>query len=409
MPPSPVAALLFGLGSSVVRSVVDLVLGIVVRWVAAGAGAVLDAVGAVLTGTTAPHLGHAIAPELEVVLAVGAALSLPLLVLAAIQAIVRQDVGALLRAALVRLPVAVLLAAIAVQLVSLSLRAADEISNALLSTAGSPVDRIVGTVVVGLGLVAGGGGAGAGLGGFGALFLAAVVVAIALMLWFELALRSAAVAAATLFLPLALAGLVWPATAHWARRLGETIAALVLSKVVICGVLALAALTVASGDGLSSLVEGVALLLLAVLAPFSLLKLVPMVEAGAMLHFEGLAVRAYRTARELPSLRDAPVAHRNRSVVASAVGLGGAGDAGEPGGEPGLDAGGPAGPRPGAGPGGGGRRSSGGRPGGTSGGPAVVDEPGGPRVVPFGSPEVQRHVPEMRRRLESNEPAQSQP
>ncbi len=396
MPAPQLAASVLGLGSSLVRSVVDEALGIVVGWVAEGAGAVLRAVGAVLTSTTVPDLGRSIAPELEVVLALGAALSLPLLVLAAVQAIVRQDVGALLRAALVRLPVAVLLAAIAVQLVSLALRAADEAGNALLASAGRPVDRIVGAIVVGLGAVAAGGGA-ASIGGFGALVLAGLLAAIALMLWLELVVRSAAVAAATLFLPLALAGLVWPATAHWARRLGETIAALVLSKVVICGVLALSAITVASGDGLSSLVEGVALLLLAVLAPFSLLRLVPMVEAGALLQFEGLALRAYRTARDVEALGAAALARPER-IAAVRMARGGAypGDSGGAG----LDGGGPAGPQPPTGPGGGSR----GAPGGASAGAPVVDEPGGPVVVSYSSPEVQRHVPEMRRRLEPEQP-----
>ena len=61
---------------------------------------------------------------------------------------------------------------------------------------------------------------------------------VAFVLWLELAVRSAAIGAAALFLPLALVGLAWPATSHWARRLGETLAALVLSKLVIAAVLA---------------------------------------------------------------------------------------------------------------------------------------------------------------------------
>ena len=42
-------------------------------------------------------------------------------------------------------------------------------------------------------------------------------------------------------MPLALAGLVWPATAHWAKRLIEVLVALLLMKPVIVGALCLGA------------------------------------------------------------------------------------------------------------------------------------------------------------------------
>ena len=54
----------------------------------------------------------------------------------------------------------------------------------------------------------------------------------ALVLWLELVVRAAAVSVAVLFLPLALAALVWPSVAHWCRRLADTLVALVLSKFV---------------------------------------------------------------------------------------------------------------------------------------------------------------------------------
>ncbi len=114
-------------------------------------------------------------------------------------------------------------------------------------------------------------------------------------LWLELVVRAAAVSVAVLFLPLALAALVWPAVAHWCRRLADTLVALVLSKLVIAAVLSLAAGAVAGGLGVSasgngggfaSVVTGIALLVIAVLSPFTLLRLVPAVEAGAVAHLE---------------------------------------------------------------------------------------------------------------------------
>ena len=75
---------------------------------------------------------------------------------------------------------------------------------------------------------------------------------------------------------------MWPAISHWCRRLVETVVALVLSKFVIVAVLSLAVGALGAGDGsVSAGSAGGALLLLAAFAPFTLLRLVPMVEVGA--------------------------------------------------------------------------------------------------------------------------------
>ncbi|HWW54076.1 MAG TPA: hypothetical protein VNY84_09910, partial [Acidimicrobiales bacterium] len=108
----------------------------------------------------------------------------------------------------------------------------------------------------------------------------------------ELLMRTAAVYVAVLFLPIVLAGLVWPATLRWARRLVELLAVLILSKFVIVAVLSLAASALADGvehGGLAALLSGASLLLLAAFAPYTLLRLVPFVEAGAANHLEGVA------------------------------------------------------------------------------------------------------------------------
>ncbi|MHB8439257.1 MAG: hypothetical protein ACYDD4_08860, partial [Acidimicrobiales bacterium] len=132
---------------------------------------------------------------------------------------------------------------------------------------------------------------------------AAVVALLSMVLWMELVVRSAAVAAAALFLPLALAGLVWPSVSHWARRLAETIAALVLSKFVIAAVLSLAASALSAdvqgtsgGDRFGVVMVGIAMLLLATTAPFVLLRLVPAIEGGAVMHLEGARQRLRATA-----------------------------------------------------------------------------------------------------------------
>ena len=100
------------------------------------------------------------------------------------------------------------------------------------------------------------------------LLIALLIAVAAFVLWLELLIRAAAVYVAVLFLPLALATLVWPAVSHWCRRLVETLAALILSKFVIVATLSLAAGAVASGtagtgahgSGFSAVLAGGALL-----------------------------------------------------------------------------------------------------------------------------------------------------
>ena len=84
-----------------------------------------------------------------------------------------------------------------------------------------------------------------------------------------------------------------------ARRLGETLTALVLSKLVIASVLALAAGLLGSSSSVAGVVEGVALLAVAAFAPFALLRLVPAVEAGAVAHLEGLSRQPVRAGQRL--------------------------------------------------------------------------------------------------------------
>jgi uncharacterized membrane protein YgcG len=233
--------------------------------------------------------------EYGVMASIAVAVALPLLALAAMQAIVHQDPGALLRSALIRLPLAILFTFVAVQVVELGLAATDQASTAILSAGGDPSRELIYRLGVAMGPF---GPAASGFAGFFVVFVGAVV---GFLLWFELAVRAAAVAAATLFLPLALAGSAWPATAHWSRRLGETLTGLVLMKLVMAAVLSLAAGALAHPTGgatigIAGVVEGVALLAMTAFTPFALFRLIPMVEAGAVGHLQGIGQRPVRMA-----------------------------------------------------------------------------------------------------------------
>lgn len=287
-------------------------------WILSGTTSLVEACGRAIEATSAPSFGAAFRGELQVLERLGAGLALLFLFLAVVQAILRQDLAGLARAVLLRLPLAVLLGAGATELVVLALRATDEMSRALLGPTGTAVGAVVRHVAR---LLAGTGPTSVLDAGFAGALVALVVAAVSLVLWLELVVRSSAIVVATLFLPLALAGVVWQESARWARRLAETLAALVLSKLVVVAVLVLAARTVAEATGLGGLVEAAALLLLAALSPFSLLRLVPMVEAGAAGHLEGLGRRA--AGRAAGTALGAGAALRARAVErASEVGTG---------------------------------------------------------------------------------------
>jgi hypothetical protein len=127
--------------------------------------------------------------------------------------------------------------------------------------------------------------------------LSLLVIVGGLLIWLELALRSAAIELAVFFMPLALSGLVWPATAHWAKRLAEVLGALLLAKPVVVGALCLGANALTSAEaGASSVVTGSAILLLAAFAPVALLKLVPIAEVSAIGHLQDVSRQPLRAA-----------------------------------------------------------------------------------------------------------------
>ena len=272
------------------RSLSQLVFQAAAAGITDAAAFLLHKVGDLMLSSTSLDLGSKWFTDQERVMAVMAAVVvLPMACCGVVQAVYRQDASMLVRNFLVKLPMALLATGVAVELVRLGLALTDDLSGYVLHSASGNAltffDRL--SQSIGGPLLA------EGVPVF-VVFAGAVLIALAcLALWVELAVRAAAVAAATLFLPLALAGLVWPATSHWCRRLADTLAALVLSKLVVAAVLSLAAAALAGamsstpGAGpFADVVLGVALLAMATMSPFMLLRLVPAIEAGAVLHLE---------------------------------------------------------------------------------------------------------------------------
>ena len=264
----------------------------------------------------APWFQH----QLGLMASVAALVVFPLLAAATIGSVLRQDTGRLMRTWLVWLPLAALLTVVMLPLLSGAMAASDAMTS--IVTGGFDGDAKSAILHLMPPATALGGGVLAAL-------ISAVMLLGALAIWLELVVRSAAIVVTAFFLPLILAGLVWPATAHMVRRVLEVLVALILSKFVVAAVLSLGVAAVgggsAPGGGQPDMLGGAAILLLAAFAPMTLLRLVPILEAAAIGHLEGRSRQPIRGAADI-----AGRAHRQFPLAARMFGTspGGSGGSG---------------------------------------------------------------------------------
>jgi hypothetical protein len=221
----------------------------------------------------------------------------PMLLVATIGAIIRQDLSRLGRIWAVGLPVAAIAAGATTVLADLGLRATDSLTSIVVGTHlnlhGALLNLSADSVATGApALVAMG------------IFLLALVGGV--LVWLELVLRSAAIYVAVFFMPLALATFIWPAAAAIAKRSVQVLVALVLSKFVIFATVWLGMSVLGGDNSIDGVLEGAGILLLAAFAPFALLKLVPVVEVGAIAHLDGIARRPFRAASRAAAVGAAP-------------------------------------------------------------------------------------------------------
>lgn len=301
-PLGPVCTVVGGAGSSLAGSAASAVLSAMAGWVVTGAAWLLTQIGAAMASSTRIDVSASwFTTHYAVMAGIAMAAALPLLLLAAVQAIYRQSPSVLARAALVQVPLAALLTGAAVQLVQLALVVSDVLCSTVAAGTGNSIDRALSGLAGALVDQAAGGPSSPPL--FVASAGALLVAGGALLLWLELLVRAAAVYVAVLFLPLALVSLVWPPVTHWCRRLVDTLVALVLSKFVVVSILSMGAGALAAGtaNGFTAVLSGGALLLLTAFTPFVLLRLVPLVEAGAAHQLEGARQRVRRAALPVPA------------------------------------------------------------------------------------------------------------
>jgi hypothetical protein len=281
---------LAGAVQKVVEYGANTVLNGVSGWIASGAVFLVAKVAGVIDRTTTPQVGASwFKGSYATVARIAFTLALPLLFFAAGRALFLRDLSELARSILVHLPLAVLLTGGAVAVTQMALVVTDGLSRQAAGLAGSQPHAFFGQAAKGL-VVLGAGGAATGspaLPGFVVAIVAMVAAVLAFALWLELLLRSAAIYVVLVFLPLAFVCLIWPSTARLARRMVELLAALIASKLVIVTIIALAASALLHGGlggSVNAALAGVVLMGLAIWAPWTLMRLIPLMEAAVAHH-----------------------------------------------------------------------------------------------------------------------------
>jgi hypothetical protein len=293
----------------------------------AAAGAVLDTVTAALNSAAAWLVGHVIAlvtgagqvdlarpwfvARAAVMVQLLEFVVVPLLLVATIGPVLRQDLRRLARVWGVGLPVAVLVGVAGAQFTQLAIGATDALCRAILGGSGLAATASLRGLSTAMVVP-------------GAPQLVAAVISVLLiigsvLLWLELVVRAAAIYVAVFFMPLALACYVWPATVAIARRTTELLAALILAKFVIVATLTLGVAAIQNAPSADNAVIGSAILLIAGFAPFCLLRLAPIVETGAIAHLEGVSRRPWRVAGRAATTVAAGPAHPVVGLVMSAA------------------------------------------------------------------------------------------
>jgi hypothetical protein len=267
----------------------DFVMRGVTAWVTNAAVWVTGKVGALIEATASPNVQAAwFQGQYGAMLTVAGALALPMLLLAVIQAIWRQDIWILLRSAFGYLPMAFILAGAAIVATQLLISITDDLSGIVVGRLGGTSSNLLQSVGDAYKRALDDNSHDA-IPLFG-IFLGAIILAIgAFVLWLEMVIRDAAIYIALFFLPLTFVAMIWPATSRWAKRLVELLVVVILAKFVIVSILSLATAAITNttlgstggGKVFERMIAGSALLVLAAWSPFALLRLIPMMEGAA--------------------------------------------------------------------------------------------------------------------------------
>lgn len=280
-------------------------LNAISNWMAQGASWILSQIGHLMTTTSSPQLNASyMVTELRDMALIALAVGLPLVLIAIIQVIITKDVSSLVKLVILKIPIAFGSAPLAIMLVKMLVSITDSMCLFLQNQGGINLTEIFAKLAK-FSLLSLSSGAPSIIVFFISLFL----VLSGFTIWFELLFRSAAIEVSVVFLPIALSGVVSSLTNHWIKRLGELIVALIFSKlaIVIVMTLALSQLKAAvSQYSISDLFLGLTIMILATLAPWSLMKIISILDPYVIsqLHSTSLDLKSQikQTARHTANL-----------------------------------------------------------------------------------------------------------
>jgi hypothetical protein len=247
-------------------------------WVLGGTESALKTVAQIIGTATAPNLESAwFGAAYWRVAALAALLTVPFLFAAAVQALVRSDLALLTRSAFIYMPLSLIAVGLAAPVTMLLLAATDQMSAAVSAVGVEGGAKFLDSAAAAAAKYSAVDGS-----AFFAVVIALFAMLAALALALEMLVREAAVYVVVLMLPLGFAAMVWPARRVWATRLIELLVSLILSKFVIVAVLSLAGAALASGSSaISRLLVAMALVMLSVFAPWTLMRVLPFTEVAA--------------------------------------------------------------------------------------------------------------------------------
>ena len=262
------------------------------NWVAGSSAWAWHELGVFLNGTSQPGVVTGAArPEFRALLVAAPLVALTAFVTNVVVTLRRGEVASLLRDVALTTPLVLLVLVSAMPFASLVLSVVDGLCRSAAAPAAAALQR----------LTLNAGQIPSAAPGFAVMLLDLAGIIGALLLWFELVMRNAVLSLLLCLSPIIFAAALWTPMRRLAVRLVETFIAVALSKFVVVVALSLGA-TATLSSNVEVVVTGIAVVLLATLTPFVLLRLVPFVEQSALHALEGTRQRATGTARRVGSV-----------------------------------------------------------------------------------------------------------
>ena len=246
------------------------------EWVAGAAVSALGLLADAMEATTTPNIAGATATH-DISLGIARQMAVPLLVLTGLYALLKREAGVIVKAAFLYLPGSVIGMVAAAWFTDQLIVAVDAFSADYAGGGEDGLrtfaDSVAGQITAGVGITSP-----------ALLVIFSIVLILAtIMVWMVFLIRAAAILVTYAFMPIAFAGILFPATRGWIRRLIEVQLSFIMSKMVIVGIFALGAEVLTGADNaLAGMMQASALFFLAAFSPFALMKLLPFVSNEAM-------------------------------------------------------------------------------------------------------------------------------